>query len=260
MDSYDTQSLRELLLFKLNQSLANEVAEGNNFRAIVFNLLVKALMEGWLLELAQKARDRRQPLKPAWIPAVAELETVMTRVFVQPPPGFVAIPREKTPPEDLHAVIKRYDHLASSTSESSEAPRLNDLIKRMTDFPLEEYPVEESFLLSESRGGRLVAILALTRRPAVRYLPWLSERVAVETPFIGLQAAKAIHRAADTLPPIELDSVAHAAGAAVRWLAGTIPPSDDCGRLKNSLGLAIETLTFLTDAVDRVNRRASGQL
>ena len=55
LDSYDQQSLRELLLFKMDQKLADEVAEGESFRTVVFNLLVKALMEGWLLQLAQSA-------------------------------------------------------------------------------------------------------------------------------------------------------------------------------------------------------------
>src|SRR5262249_41381233 len=83
LDGYDKQSLRELLLFKMDQNLANEVAEGESFRTIVFNLLVKALMEGWLLQLAREARDLRRALKPDWVVVVDELQVALPQVMVQ---------------------------------------------------------------------------------------------------------------------------------------------------------------------------------
>jgi Effector-associated domain 1 len=139
LDSYDKQSLRELLLFKMNQNLANEVAEGDNFRAVVFNLLVKALMEGWLLKLAQEARERRQELKPEWVIVVQELEVALTRVVVQPSPGLVAIPRGKAPPEDLQAVIRRYDQLASTARyDAPVTAPFDDLARHISTFPLED--------------------------------------------------------------------------------------------------------------------------
>ena len=63
------------------------------------------------------------------------------------------------------------------------------LAKRMEMFPLEEYSLTDFFLLSDSPGERLAAVLALARSPRVEYLHWLSERIAVEAPFVGLRAA-----------------------------------------------------------------------
>jgi hypothetical protein len=77
VDSYDKQSLRELLLFRMNYSLADEVPDGANFRTVVFELMAKAKREGWLLDLAREARDRRRDRKPEWVGVVAKLESVL---------------------------------------------------------------------------------------------------------------------------------------------------------------------------------------
>ena len=68
------------------------------------------------------------------------------------------------------------------------------LAKRMEMFPLEEYSLTDFFLLSDSPGERLAAVLALARSPRVEYLHWLSERIAVEAPFVGLRAAGVLGR------------------------------------------------------------------
>jgi hypothetical protein len=77
LDSYDRQSLRELLRFKMDQRLEHIVADGANLRAIVFDVLEQAEREGWLLYLAREARDRRRDRKPEWVGVVAELEAVL---------------------------------------------------------------------------------------------------------------------------------------------------------------------------------------
>ena len=130
LDGFDKQSLRELLLFRMDQTLAHQVAEGDNFRTVVFNLLVKALMEGWLVKLAQEARDKRT-LKPEWVIAVQELEVSLSWVE-----GSVPVPRSKAPSADLKAVIQRYDKLVL---DGKSIAMQDDLVRRIAMFPLHEY-------------------------------------------------------------------------------------------------------------------------
>lgn len=90
MADYTKESLGQLLMFKLSQTIANEVSDRDNFNDIVFNLLVKARREGWLLELATEAKERRQPHKPEWILVVRDLE-----VALRSAPEQVADSRDK---------------------------------------------------------------------------------------------------------------------------------------------------------------------
>jgi Effector-associated domain 1 len=78
VDCYNKQSLRELLLFKMNRDLGIEVSDEDDFRTVVFNLLDKARREGWLLDLARHARDDAS-LKPEWVGAVEDLELTIGR-------------------------------------------------------------------------------------------------------------------------------------------------------------------------------------
>src|SRR5437868_457078 len=86
LDGYDRQSLSELLLFKMNQILAHQVSEGENFRAVVFDVISNARREGWLIDLARKARDHRRDRKPEWVGVVAELEAILNPIDDQNQP------------------------------------------------------------------------------------------------------------------------------------------------------------------------------
>jgi len=252
LDSFDKQSLRELLLFRMDQTLAHQVAEGDNFRTVVFNLLVKALMEGWLVKLAQEARDKRT-LKPDWVVAVQELEVSLSWVE-----GSVPVPRSKAPSEDLKAVIQRYDKLVSSDRFDGKSTAMqDDLVSRIATFPLHQYSLIDFFLLSDSPGYRLAAVLSLTRSPRAECLHWLSERIGVESPAIGLYASEALLEASKTLPLPDLDSVVQAAESAIKWLSLSIPSNSQPDGLGRSLDFAIKTLDTLSKTIDRVNRRTT---
>ncbi len=254
--SYPLPSLRLLLFTRMNRTLANEVSENDGHRNVVFNLLMKALVEGWLIPFARYARDELPGRGAEWVPMVVELEAVMTRGVVQPAPGLVATPRTPDPPEELIALIKRYDQLLTTADPDAPASdQMTDLLSRFQRFPLSDYSLTDSFLWSDSPGRRMVAILALTARPQVRYLWWLAERVGVEPPFVGVRAAEGIRAAATNLPSIELDAVARAAAAAVRWIAGTIPLSDDHLRLRASFDMARKALDVLSDAIKLTEQR-----
>ena len=69
----------------------------------------------------------------------------------------------------------------------SLAPETNDLIPEL--------------VISASPGKRLAAICVLQQIPAPDYLNWLTERVAVEKPFLGYHATVALAAATRALGP-----------------------------------------------------------
>jgi hypothetical protein len=106
----------------------------------------------------------------------------------------------------------------------------------MKALPLESYNLPGRLHLSDSPGERLAVVVALDQRPDPRYLRWLSERLVVETRFVGFSAALALRAAAQRLPSRELDRLALLLTESIRRL--------------NSIG--DERNQGILDAVDRV--------
>jgi hypothetical protein len=67
---------------------------------------------------------------------------------------------------------------------------------KLREVPHQDYGLPARYHLSLGSGQRLVAVLALEAEPDAAYLRWLSERMTVEPPEVGLIAAKALTTAA----------------------------------------------------------------
>jgi hypothetical protein len=79
---------------------------------------------------------------------------------------------------------------------------------------------------SADAGERLAAVSALQLIPDVRYLDWLADRFAAESPFIAYHAAVALLTAARELRPEELDKVDQALSGAERSTQSLGPGTD----------------------------------
>lgn len=144
---------------------------------------------------------------------------------------LVALLRQERPPLELLA----WELRAALAGDSSSA-----------------LPWLDEFRLSDREGMRLAAILVLEGAPRADCLHWLSERVWVESPFVGFMAAHALWMAALRLPP----NAAPRVREAVIWSAdqldlGRGPPGPPDGRFEASY-LKAE----LTDIITLLDQRS----
>jgi hypothetical protein len=78
--------------------------------------------------------------------------------------------------------------------------QLKQVASMMRSLALPACPLLGNLIGSESIGQQLAAISILEDIPNPAYLPWLSDRIAVEKPFIASRAAVALRNAARHLP------------------------------------------------------------
>jgi hypothetical protein len=101
--------------------------------------------------------------------------------------------------------------MAAGTARTA---RLDQLVNEMRAFAAAGAGYRTELMGSTSPGDRLLAVAFLGVAPDASSLTWLSERFAVERPFIQFHAAIALRAAAEHLPEGDLDAVAKAIDAA----------------------------------------------
>jgi hypothetical protein len=255
LDSYDKASFTQLLLFRMDLNLAEQVVAGDNFSTVVFNLLLKASMEGWLLPLAQQAAAGR-PMREEWTLLVKLMEKEEARAKAQQPAGLAAL-RAKAPPDKFVQLLQNHDRRQQGMKEKDPLGLggLPQLVEQLLAFPLEDYDLPVDYHLSEFGGERLAVILALARQPQTRYLRWLSERVGAEHPYVGCRAAEALLAAARKLQLDELDAVAAAVVVALECIPVVILRAGHREALAQSLDTAAQILKVLGQVEDVIEQR-----
>jgi hypothetical protein len=98
---------------------------------------------------------------------------------------------------DLADLADRYEQARRQTTPGPERTAALNAVCAMLCRRADAAADLGEWHLSPQAGLRLVAILELQQRPRDDYLRWLSERVTIEKPFLGMQAAIALRGAAE---------------------------------------------------------------
>jgi tetratricopeptide (TPR) repeat protein len=100
----------------------------------------------------------------------------------------------------LLALANQYEEIRRTMPSGDDRTRRMELVaSKMRSLALPAYPLLGDLIGSESTGQRLAAVSILEAIPNTDHLPWLTERIAVEKPFIGYHAAIALLNAARNL-------------------------------------------------------------
>ena len=114
------------------------------------------------------------------------------------------------------------DYVEVRTRMPDDPERLRKMTSIASQFRSLAAPAYEllpELVVSSSQGERLAAICILQQVPSTKYLNWLAERVAVEGPFIGNQAAIAVLSAVRATRDVSRSEVAAAVKLARDFLA-----------------------------------------
>jgi hypothetical protein len=221
--------VRVLLFDTLNGFDYLQYASGQEYRTRVFVVLEKVDTTAGVTAITRLAKEAlkfyggrprgetpRRELQTFFPPdPPAEGEPVAVVCPLPPPPA-------QLPPELVRA-LELYDTVSLHAAEVRS-------LFRVKVPPLFEPPFR--FHLSARERERLTAILALERAPDPAYLWWLAERVTIETPPVGLMAAKALTAAALRLARAELRRLRSAVNAAIDRLnevMESLPPAEEQG-------------------------------
>jgi len=201
--TFNRNELKQLLLFKMNLNLDDIAPNATGNKDLIFEVLTWMDRHGDLYDLIRFAAADRIKI-PEWQTFVAE---IASRLPTPPPP----MPRRPDPLGEVSALVRGYLRLRRVLPYGDQRTvQLQAIVNQLLALPLEEYGLIDEFHLSMSGGERLVAVLTLVRRPDPKYLRWLSERLGVESNFVGYQAAIALRAAAQTLSQVDLDTVTDA--------------------------------------------------
>ena len=123
-----------------------------------------------------------------------------------------------SPPPDRAVTERNISKLAIDYVEvRTRMPDNLERLRKMTSIASQfrslaapAYELLPELVVSSSPGERLAAICILQQVPSTKYLNWLAERVAVEGPFIGNQAAIAVLSAVRATRDVSRSEVAAA--------------------------------------------------
>jgi hypothetical protein len=252
VQTYNRNELRQLLRTRMDIELDDIAPNATGNTDLVFEVLTWMDRRRRVRDLVHAASLERPNVKD-WrllLDRIAPLTDGEQGGTLPVESAVVPVPGASVPPDEVRALVRGYIRLRRVLPDGDQKTvQLQSLVNQLLALPLEEYELADRFHLSESDGERLSAVLALVRRPDTRYLRWLAERVAVESPFTGYQAAVALETAARMLPLLDLDAAMAAVECARNWL----PPSErqDKGRWKR-LGQAVAIITRRsTDAIPK---------
>lgn len=121
--------------------------------------------------------------------------------------------------EVIRLLAEEYEDIRRRMTEGEERTRLmGEVVERMKEVAGAAVPLIPSLTESESPGRRLAAVVILKESPDPQYLDWLAGRLGDEKPFLGHQAARALHSAVVSLDTTYYGKLAEALNAAVKNL------------------------------------------
>ncbi len=217
--TFNRNELKQLLFSKMEVNLDEIAPNATGTKDMVFEVLTWMDRHGYVADLIGAAAADR--------PKIEEWQALLTKISARteqpastrPLPQVVPTNQDSIPPIAIVALIRGYGRLRRVLPDgNAKTVQLQALVNQLLALPLEKYDLAERFHLNDSEGERLAAVLNLVRSPDTRYLRWLSERVAVEGPFVGYQAAVALEAAAEKLPQIDLDALTATVECARKWI------------------------------------------
>lgn len=215
-DAFDRDSLEPIVYFSLDERLDVVAPEEKSFGATVFRVVMWAEQLGRLLDLGRAIANERQG-RPDADQLLRDIEAASAGdQFLRsaPHPGDSKVLQSAV--ERLTRWYDRRKGLMSPGDQIEEV--MGEILAMLNDLPLDKLDLPKLYHLSVSDGERLAAIVSLQKYPDVQYLQWLSERLAVESTFLGCQAMVALRAAAQGLSVTELDRIEGAVQRAERWL------------------------------------------
>lgn len=200
----------------------------------------------WLARVASEKRPKRNDLKEL----VRDIEAAIRPANGPAPaaalPHGLATPATETPAELPADLVNSLGLL--ETRQFSLEDLVLDLRPKLRAASYRRHDLPGRFHLSESRGHRLTAVLALETEPDPVYFRWLSERVTVETPFVGFIASQAMTAAALRSPARDLGRAREASIDAADRLDDLVEVDDqltpryDVAARKRQLQLALSLI------------------
>lgn len=236
--TFNRAELRQLLFTKLDLELDHLAPNATGNNDLMFEVVTWMDRRGRVGELIEHAANERNKV-PEWQKLLEK-----SRAKSQPRSVPTANANDRAPPDEVTALVRAYVRLRHMLPDGDKKTvQLQALVNQLLALPLADHNLAELYHLSDCPGERLVAILTLVIAPDLRYLQWLSERLAVESHFVGYQAAVALHSAAATVPRADLDSVAAAVDNAGTWIPGRERQGGRWKKLCEALHVIVERST-----------------
>jgi hypothetical protein len=101
----------------------------------------------------------------------------------------------------VQSLAQRYERERASRPPGNERTAvMENITSELRRLALVAYPMIDDLTASSSPGDRLAAIAFLQIKPDAKWVDWLADCIAKETPFVRFQAALALRNAARALP------------------------------------------------------------
>lgn len=143
---------------------------------------------------------RRLTNQPGFVPPPLGAVINPALLYSPPVPPPVASPHQQAAKDRVEELGRAYQNLRKSMPASNERTRKMEILAaRMRALACDAYFLLEYLAKNPETGSRLAAVSLLETKPNPDYLEWLSERFAVEKPFVGYHAALALLVAARAL-------------------------------------------------------------
>lgn len=220
-DAYDYSELDRVMHYRLDQKLGQIASDRDGFDTVVFKLVLWADRNGRLAALAHAVAEERSAKDGA-------AELLQSNRAAPNSAGRATVPSRNDDttdaevtalPSTLPPLIRAYERIRLVMKRSKERSEMMfSLVDEMLALPLEQLSLPEKLHLSGSPGERLVAAIALQKKPDPRFLRWLSERLVVESRFVGYAACQALVEAAKRLRIKHLDQLGQALSDCEAWL------------------------------------------
>jgi hypothetical protein len=143
---------------------------------------------------------RRLTNQPGVVPPEVGAIVNPNTLYTKKPAPEPASARQDAVRQRLDELSRAYQQLRKDMPASDLRTRKMEVIAaKMRTLACDAYFLLEFLAKNPEPGCRLAAVSLLEVKPEPEYLPWLSERLAPEKPFVGYHAALALVVAARTL-------------------------------------------------------------
>lgn len=207
-------ALNRMMSFQFDLALESIVAP-DDLSTVAFNLVQWAEAQGYVKELVTKSllENSRNPKLKAFADKLLKPTADDPRVE-----------------RDIRQLADEYLSVRAKMEPCKERTiRMEQKVTQMRVLALAGWPLLAKFTRSFHPGERLAACLILQLKPDVDFVAWLSDRICVEKPFVGLHAAVALQVAAGSLDMKHKQYLKEAIGAALKFLD---PRKTDSDRYK----------------------------
>lgn len=171
----------------------------------------------WLGSIQVLPRDAKPVIDwPIREEAYRDIAEGLKRIVAHIPTSRPDHPLFEDVEDTIRLLAEEYEDIRRLMAEGRErTQRMGEVVERMEEVAGVAVPLLPSLMESDSPGQRLAAVVILKERPDSQYLGWLAGRLGGEKPFLGYQAARALHSAVVSLDTTYYGRLAEALNAAV---------------------------------------------